>query len=151
MGFQELGSVVVIDYSKLTDALSQLEISLKLIDSEDAKKKPVYREKFRTAAIQEFEYTYDLAVKLIRRQLAEIVPNPSELTQMSFMDLIRSGAQAGLVQEVENYRSFREIRNTTSHTYDETKAQEVMDTMEEFLPEIKFLIQKLGAFHDGQD
>ena len=137
-----------INYSKLTDALSQLELSLELIESEDARQNPVYREEFRTAAIKKFEYTYDLAVKLIRRQLAEIVSNPAELSQMSFMDLIHTGHQAGLVQDINYYRAFRASRNITSHTYDETKAQEVMDTMEEFIPEIKYLIKKLEQ-HNG--
>jgi hypothetical protein len=57
------------------------------------------RRQFRAATIQAFEFTYELAMKMIRRQLAEIIPNPAELPQMPFMDFIRTAADAGLVRE----------------------------------------------------
>jgi hypothetical protein len=67
--------------------------------SEMAEEHDALKEQFCAAVIHAFEYTYELAYKMIRRQLAQIVANPAELKEMSFMDLIRTGKEAGLVRE----------------------------------------------------
>lgn len=60
---------------------------------------------------------------MLRRQLEQIAANPAEIREMVFMDMIRTGAEAGLVRQVPSYRVFREMRNMTSHTYDEARAE----------------------------
>jgi len=95
------------------------------------------------AVIQAFEYTYELAYKKIRRQLEQIVANPSELKEINFMDLMRSAKEAGLISEVPNFRVYREKRNITSHTYDEDKAVEIVSVVDSFLQDMHFLLNEL--------
>lgn len=132
-----------LDTSAFEKALSQLEKSLNYLHSDLALQDPGLREQFRAATIQTFEFSYELGTKMLRRQLEQIAANPAEIREMVFMDMIRTGAEAGLVQQVPNYRVYREKRNMTSHTYDEDKAQEVLAVLGDFLQEMYFLRDEL--------
>ena len=134
---------MIIDYSPFEKAIAQLEKSMSFYNSEMAEESDDLKEQFRAAVIQAFEYTYELAYKMIRRQLEQIVPNPGELKEMNFMDLIRTGKEAGLIREAPHYREFREKRNITSHTYDEDKAVEIMTIIDPFMQEMRFLLNEL--------
>ena len=89
-----------LDVSALEKALSQLEQSLSYLRSKLSADDPGLRIQFRSAAIQGFEFTYELAVKMIRRQLSQIAAVPAELAEMAFKDLIRKAADAGLVLDL---------------------------------------------------
>lgn len=132
-----------IDYSPFEKAIAQLEKSIGFYNSEMAEENDDLKEQFRAAVIQAFEYTYELAYKMIRRQLERIVPNQAELKEMNFMDLIRTGQEAGLVREAPRYREYREKRNITSHTYDADKAMEIISVIDPFLHEMRFLLNEL--------
>lgn len=77
--------------------------------------------------IQNFEFTYELVFKMIKRQLEFDASSPSEVDQYSFRDLLRTAAEKGLVTSVEDWFEYRRLRNITSHTYNLDKAQEVFD------------------------
>jgi ribosomal protein L29 len=91
-----------LDLTPLEKALAQLEQSLSCLRSELAAGDSGLRAQFRAAAIQGLERTYELAVKMIRRQMAQISAVPAELAEMSFKDLIREAADAGLVVDPES-------------------------------------------------
>lgn len=132
-----------IDISPFEKALSQLKRSLGYLHSDLARQDPGLEEQFRAATIQTFEYTYELGIKMLRRQLEQIAANPAGIRQMAFMDMVRTGAEAGLVKDVARYRVYREMRNMTSHTYDEAKANEVLSVLGDFLQEMYFLRDEL--------
>ena len=134
---------MVIDYSAFEKALTQLEKSIRFLNSEASRNDAELREQFRAAVIQAFEYTYELAIKMIRRQLEQIVATPAELREMAFMDLIRTAAEAGLVREVPPFKVYREMRNITSHVYDEDKAEEILSIMDSFIQNTYFLLGEL--------
>jgi nucleotidyltransferase substrate binding protein (TIGR01987 family) len=140
-----------IDYSPFEKAIAQLEKSIGFYNSEMAEENADLKEQFRAAVIQGFEYTYELAYKMIRRQLERIVPNPGELKEMNFMDLIRTGQESGLVREVPQYREYREKRNIISHTYDEDKAMEIISVIDPFLHEMRFLLNELKKRNSGDN
>jgi nucleotidyltransferase substrate binding protein (TIGR01987 family) len=65
---------------------------------------------------------------------------------MSFPALIRTGFEQGLVADGWTaWQRYRELRNITSHTYDEAKAQEVAAAIPEFLVEAQGLLARLEA------
>ena len=141
----------MIDVTTFEDALRQLEKSLAYLGSDASRDDPELRKQFRAASIQAFEFTYELAVKMIRRQLAEIVANPGELQSMAFMDLVRTGAEAGLVRDAPSFRIFREARNVTTHAYDESKAEQVVASLDDFVAEMRFLLAALTRRNRGRD
>ena len=98
----------------------------------------------RDACIQRFEFTYELAHKMLKRFLEATSANPDEFDNMTFQDLIRSGNERGLLRsDWSMWKEYRRARGTTSHTYDEEKAREVFAIVPDFLAEARFLRDRL--------
>jgi nucleotidyltransferase substrate binding protein (TIGR01987 family) len=97
----------------------------------------------RSAVIQSFEFSYELSVRLLRRVLIERAAAAPEVTELSFNDLLRSAAVAGLLAEPLRWREWRELRNATSHAYDEGTAQAVAGKSAVFLVDAEALLLQL--------
>jgi nucleotidyltransferase substrate binding protein (TIGR01987 family) len=98
----------------------------------------------RDAAIQRFEYTYELSHKMLKRFLDLTEPSAEEIEQMGFADLIRTASERGLLtQGWDVWKNYRHARNATSHTYNEKKADEVYSIIPPFLIESKNLLSTL--------
>lgn len=98
----------------------------------------------RLAAIQAFEFTYELSLKMLKRYLSLTEPNPSAAGEMTFNDLIRKGYEKGLIQsDLVMWKEYRRERGTTSHTYDEEKAREIFEDIPNFLQDAKYLLAQL--------
>ena len=135
---------VELNLSAFKKALDQLQQSLDYYHSKTVQQDPGLVRQLRAAAIQAFEFTYELSWKMIKRFLQITEPNPDEIEIMSFPDLIRTACERGLLQsEVSVWKNFRQNRSVTSHTYDDTKAQEVFEKIPEFLAEAKRLFSNL--------
>jgi len=131
-----------LDLKSLRDALAALDKSLGYLSSNLAKD-PGVREQFRAACIQSFEFTYALVIKMIKRQLEQISATPEKIVQMEFMDLIRTAAEAGLISDIGRFRTYREKRNLTSHTYDGAKAEEIVAVLPAFRDDVRDLLAEL--------
>ncbi len=126
-----------LELSSFEKALASLEEALAEFDRTQS-------QFVKDACIQRFEYTYELAHKLLKRQLEAMSPNPSEIDQMSFPDMIRSGAERGLLANGwDEWRRFRDARNATSHAYNEQKANEVFVRIPAFRDEAAVLLARL--------
>lgn len=124
--------------------LSSFEKALASLDEALAEFDRTQSQFVKDACIQRFEYTYELAHKLLKRQLEAMSANPSEIDQMSFPDMIRSGAERGLLANGwDEWRRFRDARNATSHAYNEKKANEVFARIPAFRDEAAFLLARL--------
>lgn len=130
-------------YTAFEKAIAQFKKSLQFLNSEASKEDNELRRQFRGAVIQAFEYTYELGIKMIRRQLKQMVPNPGAVNEMDFMVLIRTAAEAGLVRDATPFKTYREKRNQTSHTYDEEEAEDILSITEAFLHDMLFLLKEL--------
>jgi len=134
-----------LDLSALEKAAQRLDESLEYMNSETAARDSKLRVVFRAAAIQAFEFTFELCAKMILRQLSQVEVNPAELKKMTFIDLMRTAATRGLVRDPEMFMKFRELRNMTSHTYDESRAAEVALALPSFLAETRAVLAELKA------
>jgi nucleotidyltransferase substrate binding protein (TIGR01987 family) len=131
---------MAIDFTPLVNAVARLDEGLTRYETDrrDAQ--------IRDGMIQRFEFTYDLAHKMLRRALEAASANPEEIDRMSFPTLIRTASEQGLVASGwEGWRTFREMRNITSHTYDEAKALQVAAALPTFLAEAHELVARLLA------
>ena len=124
-------------------ALRQLEVSFSYLNSELAKKDTGLKDQFRAATIKAFEYTYEISVKMIRRQLIQNSANPAEIQGLAFWDMIRTAADSGLVKDISSFRIYREKRNITSHIYNAEKAEEIITIIDEFISDMHFLLDQL--------
>lgn len=133
-----------LNLSALLKAIHQLQQSLDYYHSKLVQQDAGLMLQLRAAAIQAFEFTYELSWKMLRRYLMLTEPNPSEVADMSFPDLIRTGCARGLLQsEWSVWKGFRQDRSITSHTYDENKAKEVFEHIPKFLNEVQYLLGNL--------
>ena len=98
----------------------------------------------RDGLVQRFEFTYELGHKVLRRYLAHISANPEEIASLTFQDLIRSGNEQDLLLgDWTDWRTFRQMRAKTSHTYNEDTALEVVEGIPRFLEEAVYLRDRL--------
>jgi nucleotidyltransferase substrate binding protein (TIGR01987 family) len=128
----------VIDLSTLRQALATLDEAL-------AAHARAPEDKFiRDACIQRFEYTYELAGKMLRRYLE--ASESAGVRELSFPSLIRLGYERGLLAESwDVWTEFRDARNATSHTYNEVKANDVAARIPGFAVAAHFLIAQIEA------
>lgn len=134
---------MALDFRSFERALAQLEKSLAFVESPLAKQDPGIREQFRAATIQAFEYTYELAWKMLKRRLEQDAPTPAEVDGLSFRDLIRAGAERGFVSDPERWFEYRDKRNLTAHTYSDATAEIVLAAARRFAPDARALLLKL--------
>jgi nucleotidyltransferase substrate binding protein (TIGR01987 family) len=134
---------MVLDLRSLERALAQLDKSLAFVQSNLARQDAGLREQFRAAAIQAFEYTYELCWKMLKRRLEEDAPAPAEIDSLSFRELIRVGAERGFVSDPERWFEYRDKRNLTAHTYGEATAEVVLAAAGRFAPDARALLLKL--------
>ncbi|MEW6202766.1 MAG: nucleotidyltransferase substrate binding protein [bacterium] len=106
---EEVDMTLIIE--NLEKALASLEKVMELSDSPAAKDPEMLRALY-DSVIQRFEYTYEFAFKLLRRQLKTMSATPQEFDTMSFRDVIRRGGEAGLVLNVEFYGAMWKSRPT---------------------------------------
>jgi nucleotidyltransferase substrate binding protein (TIGR01987 family) len=100
----------------------------------------------RDACIQRFEYTYELCVKFLRRYLEISETNRTEIKEMSFPAIIRTADSRGLLKsDWTGWKSYRELRNITSHTYNEEKATAVVAGIPAFLQDAQYLLEQLQS------
>lgn len=141
---QSMNSIQKLDLSSLEKAIFQLEDSLRYFHTEAVQEDERLKLHMRAAAIQAFEFTYELSWKMIKRYLEMTEPDPTEIDHMSFPNFIRTACERGLLlSDVSVWKKFREERSITSHTYNQQKAIEVFEKIPEFLKEAKFLYAQL--------
>lgn len=129
----------------MRNAIAQAEEALAYSSSDLAKADARLALHLRAAAIQAFEFTYELAVKTLRRYLMEPESSLAGVDAMSFNDLVRRGYAAGLLQaELAEWKEFRRNPGRTSHTYDAAKAQAIFDTIPGFWVEARFLLARIA-------
>lgn len=129
-----------LDLSALAKAINRLDegIARYQADTSDTQ--------IRDGLIQRFEITYEISHKMLKRYLEMASATPEQFDGMPFQDVIRSGNEQGLLlSDWPRWRTFRDMRSKTSHTYDEAKALEVVAEIPAFLQEARFLCDQLKA------
>lgn len=141
---------MVLDCTSLRDALTALRTSLGYLESPLAAD-PGIRDQFRAASIQAFEFTYELSFKFMKRQLEQVVSAPALVDEMTFMQVVRASAEAGLVPDVGRFHAYREARNITSHSYDREKAERIAAELPRFADDVSFLLARLEERNHATD
>ena len=77
-------------------------------------------EYIRDAAIQRFEFTYELAWKTLQAYLATV-----DLTVLSPKETLKVAYEQGLLKDANAWSELHLQRNLTTHTYDQKLAESV--------------------------
>jgi nucleotidyltransferase substrate binding protein (TIGR01987 family) len=103
-------------------------------------------EQLRDGLIQRFEFTYELAHRMLRRFIRQTAASPEEVDRMAFQDLIRTANQQGLLLgDWPTWHRYRDLRARTSHTYRAETAQQVTAVIPAFLAETEYLRDQLRS------
>lgn len=125
-----------LDISSYANAVARLE---------EAFSKPPSNDLERDGCVQRFEYTYELAWKMMRRHMMVIGLGDMEL--MGRRELFREAARRGLIDDPERWFDFQKARNLTSHNYDEHKAAAAYTVALGFVSDARKLLEKLIDLH----
>lgn len=136
-----------LDLGALQNAISSLEDSLGVVSDTgwfNAQTLPV-QNTLVSGVIQNFEFVYEISIKMIKRLIEMESASPNEVDETNFRDVLRVAAEKGLVSDIEAWFNYRKMRNITAHTYDHEKAQQVYQGTLEFIVDARDLLQKLEA------
>ncbi len=118
-----------LDLSAFEKAITSLDIATHL-EKDDIS---------RDATIQRFEYTFELSWKMLKRYFDMY----SEKQSFNIKELFREAGKQGLIDDVEAWFSYHQARNLTSHTYNETTANETYEYALKFAQDVKKLLSRL--------
>ncbi|MFH1044151.1 MAG: nucleotidyltransferase substrate binding protein [Pseudomonadota bacterium] len=136
-----------LDITSLASAIVSLEESIGVVSDEswfNSQPKAV-QNTLIAGVIKNFEFVYELSIKMVRRRIEMDSASPTEADFSDFRDLLRTAAEKGLVADVEAWFDYRTMRNLTSHTYDHEKARKVYQGTLKFIGDAKALLHALTA------
>lgn len=138
-----------LDFTSLRNAVASLEGALGVVgDAGWFDRQPeAVRRTLIAGVIQNFEFVYELSVKMVRRQLALEADSAEEVDQAGFREMLRMAAEKGLIEDVAAWFNWRRMRNLSAHTYDQEKAEAVYRDVGTFVRDARALLAALEGRH----
>lgn len=136
-----------LDLGALKSAVTSLEESIAVVSDGNwfNSQSEKVRNTLIAGVIQNFEFVYEISIKMIRRIIELESASPNEVDETNFRDVLRVAAEKGLVKDVEAWFRYRKMRNITAHTYDHEKARQVFAGTIDFIQDARDLLAKLEA------
>lgn len=140
-------SDIRLDLSALRNAVGSLEDGLEVVSDTEwfNRQSEKVRNTLIAGVIQNFEFVYEISIKMLKRQIELESASPTEVDETNFRDVLRVAAEKGLIADVEAWFKYRKMRNITAHTYDHEKAQKVYQDTLIFIDDARALLQKLES------
>ena len=138
-----------LDFSSLRKGVESLGRTLRVADDRDfiSGLSADQKDAIRAGVIQNFEFTYELCWKFMKRWLEGNLGS-AYVQGIARRQLFRLGAENKLIADVDQWMEYHDARNETSHTYDESTAEDVFATAREFYAEAESLLEALEARND---
>ncbi|KUO49287.1 MAG: nucleotidyltransferase [Desulfitibacter sp. BRH_c19] len=139
----------MLDLSSLRKAVLSLERALGFTGERLAISNISVEEEevIKAGVIQNFEFTYELCWKFMKRWL-ELNLMPGLLDGASRKELFRNALEQKLISDFSSWVRYHELRNTTSHTYNREVADEIYSITNDFLEDATYLLKALEARND---
>jgi len=96
----------------------------------------------KSALIQHFEFSYELCWKFMKRYLVQDGEDVEFLTRK---DVFRASISKRLITDFDLWVKFHNARNSTSHTYNEEKAEEAFGVAKLFFCEFTEFVKALES------
>ncbi|MDR2170098.1 MAG: nucleotidyltransferase substrate binding protein [Planctomycetaceae bacterium] len=121
-----------LDISSLINAIDSLDCALNVYHRYKESDEEL-RKTLRAGVIKNFEFTYELCWKFMKRWIEQNV-SPDAVDGTTRKELFRQAAENKLITNVETWFTFHRARNETSHIYDLQTAENVFNVAREFIP-----------------
>lgn len=134
-----------LDLGSLQDAIASLSDGLEVVSDPDwfNDQTDKVQNTLISGVVKNFEFVYDISVKMLKRMMELESSSPTEVDESSFKDLLRTAGEKGLIADVEAWFKYRKMRNITAHTYDYQKAQQVYKDSLVFIVDARALLAAL--------
>lgn len=115
-------------------AFSQLKEAMELMDVRELSKLE------KQGTIQAFEYTHELAWKMLK----DFLEYKGNTDIYGSKDAVRNSFKLGIIENGDYWMQMIKSRNLTSHTYDESTADEIIFLIKDmYFEEFEKLIEKM--------
>jgi nucleotidyltransferase substrate binding protein (TIGR01987 family) len=138
-----------LDLTSLRQSIAALERAVQasspspLFDASPAE----VRETLRAGTIQAFEVAYEQSWKMIKRWL-EMNFAPDAADGITRRELYRRARESRLLDDIDLWMMFHEIRNLTAHTYNPETADEAWRAATSFATHAHALLDRLEMAND---
>ncbi len=138
---------ITVSTKPLEQALASLNEGITITQSilQDKKVSDAHKNIMRAGVIQNFEFCYELSWKTLKRFLELNTSDSALIDKMLYKQIIREGAQYGLIANAERWFQYRDQRNLTSHTYHAATAESVYKSAIQFYLDAMDLLHKLKS------
>ncbi len=127
-----------IDISNLKSALETLKSSMKTLEENKACD---FVDMLEDSCIKRFEYTLELARKIMKRVLKKVYGKAEE--ELSVNNVFRFMQGYKFVENWENWRDYYEKRNNTAYEYNLEKSRKLIVLIPQFIRDTEILIKNL--------
>jgi len=140
---------LTISFSSLKKALDSFERTLNVACCDQRMRglDEDQKDAIRAGLIQNFEFTYELCWKFIKRWLDNNLGS-TNVDGVARRELFRLGVEHRLINDVDAWMIYHDARNETSHTYNDYKAEEVFEIAKKFFPDAKKFLADLEKVND---
>ncbi len=140
---------MALDLSSLEKAVASLKNAVTVVRSSEADER--FTDQviviLKAGLIQNFEFTYELSWKMIQRWI-RVNLSPEDAEPRTKKDLFRLAADRGLIADPLRWFEYAEVRNLTTHTYDQAKAERIIEAAIRFLVDAESLLAELSSRND---
>jgi len=140
---------MLLQLKSLQKAITSLKAVIERADDKELSSRidDITRYAIKAGAIQNFEFTYELCWKFMKRWL-ESTLGTTYVDGVSRRELFRIAAENLLIRDVDQWMIYHKARNITSHTYNEDRTEEVFKIAKEFVVDAEKLFNQLEAHND---
>lgn len=129
---------MVIDISNLKSALQTLKSSMETLEKN---KTCDFADMLEDSCIKRFEYSLDIARKLMKRVLKNIYGKSEE--ELTVNNIFRFMQGYKFISNWENWRTYYEKRNNTAHEYNLEKSRKLLELIPQFIKDTDIFINNL--------
>jgi nucleotidyltransferase substrate binding protein (TIGR01987 family) len=139
----------MLQLESLQKAIQSLKAVLERAQDEElaAKIDDITRYAIKAGAIQNFEFTYELSWKFMKRWLENSL-GTTYVDGVSRRELFRFAAENRLIEDVDQWMIYHQARNIMSHTYNEERAEELYAIAIIFAADAEKLLHQIEAHND---
>lgn len=137
-----------LELSSLKKAIDSLEKTLIVYNRKKDENTDIDElEVIKAGVIQNFEFTYELCWKFMKRWIENNISN-EEADGITRRELFRIGAENRLIDDIDQWMEYHKARNISAHTYDEDVAEKVFTVSKDFLASAKNFFERLEKRND---